>query len=196
MKHTRKLALLLTLIMLSQSIALTGCSDNTTTETGGSTTTAQTETTSDTANETDGETAPETTDGLIGIETNYFIRVSQREKFASHLGAFSFGNSINPRRAHSRPPCRLLPHVIEANQIARIRRPIHLHGAAQILPLDADAQPAPHRHRARRNHHRRTNPVLAQIAFKRHHLLTRTERRNAKLLPHRFYRLLFAIRII
>ena len=71
MKHTRKLALLLTLIMLSQSIALTGCSDNTTTETGGSTTTAQTETTSDTANETDGETAPETTDGLIGIETNY-----------------------------------------------------------------------------------------------------------------------------
>ena len=68
MKHTRKLALLLTLIMLSQSIALTGCSDNTTTETGGSTTTAQTETTSDTANETDGETAAETTDGLIGIE--------------------------------------------------------------------------------------------------------------------------------
>ena len=27
-----------------------------------------------------------------------FIRVSQREKFALHLGAFSFGNSIKTRR--------------------------------------------------------------------------------------------------
>ena len=70
MNHTKKLALLLTLIMLPQSIALTGCSDNAQTETEG----GKTEST-DAANaadgETEGETAAETTNGLIGIETNY-----------------------------------------------------------------------------------------------------------------------------
>jgi hypothetical protein len=30
----------------------------------------------------------------LSAATLRFIRVSQREKFASHLGAFSFGNSI------------------------------------------------------------------------------------------------------
>ena len=55
MKHTRKLALLLTLIMLPQSIALTGCSDNAQTETEG----GKTEST-DAANAADGETEGET----------------------------------------------------------------------------------------------------------------------------------------
>ena len=71
MKQTKKLALLLAGIILSQSIALAGCSDNKQTE--GSTTPAQTESTtaSDTTSETEGETAAETTDDLIGMEVGY-----------------------------------------------------------------------------------------------------------------------------
>ena len=74
MTHKKGLALLLALVTLSQSIALTSCSDKTSAETEGSKTPAQTEST-DAANaangETESETAAETTDELFGLEVNY-----------------------------------------------------------------------------------------------------------------------------
>lgn len=68
MKHTKKLALLLAGIILSQSIALSGCSDTVDSDTKSST---ETKSVSETSDETKIEAPAETTDGLIGIETNY-----------------------------------------------------------------------------------------------------------------------------
>ena len=68
MKHTKKLALLLVGIILSQSIALSGCSDAVDSDTESST---ETESVSETSDETKIEAPAETTDGLIGIEVGY-----------------------------------------------------------------------------------------------------------------------------
>ena len=68
MKHTKKLALLLAGIILSQSIALSGCSDSVDSDTKSST---ETESVSETSDETKIEAPAETTDGLIGIEVGY-----------------------------------------------------------------------------------------------------------------------------
>ena len=68
MKHTKKLALLLAGIILSQSIALSGCSDSVDSDTESST---ETESVSETSDETKIEAPAETTDGLIGIEVGY-----------------------------------------------------------------------------------------------------------------------------
>lgn len=68
MKHTKKLALLLAGIILSQSIALSGCSDSVDSDTESST---ETESVSETSDETKIEAHAETTDGLIGIEVGY-----------------------------------------------------------------------------------------------------------------------------
>ena len=68
MKHTKKLALLLAGIILSQSIALLGCSDAVDSDTKSST---ETESVSETSDETKIEAPAETTDGLIGIEVGY-----------------------------------------------------------------------------------------------------------------------------
>ena len=68
MKHTKKLALLLVGIILSQSIALSGCSDSVDSDTESST---ETESVSETSDETKIEAPAETTDGLIGIEVGY-----------------------------------------------------------------------------------------------------------------------------
>ncbi len=68
MKHTKKLALLLVGIILSQSIALSGCSDSVDSDTESST---ETESVSETSDETKIEAPAETKDGLIGIEVGY-----------------------------------------------------------------------------------------------------------------------------
>ena len=68
MKHTKKLTLLLAGIILSQSIALSGCSDSVDSDTESST---ETESVSETSDETKIEAPAETTDGLIGIEVGY-----------------------------------------------------------------------------------------------------------------------------
>ena len=68
MKHTKKLALLLAGIILSQSIALSGCSDSVDSDTESST---ETESVSETSDEAKIEAPAETTDGLIGIEVGY-----------------------------------------------------------------------------------------------------------------------------
>ena len=68
MRHTKKLALLLAGIILSQSIALSGCSDFVDSDTESST---ETESVSETSDETKIEAPAETKDGLIGIEVGY-----------------------------------------------------------------------------------------------------------------------------